>query len=92
MGRVISTALRFIDGFTRPSSDAIRNMQRMGREFQKTGRQIQNAGKSISNIGSSFTKSITLPVAGIATAAVKMGNDFKNSMAKVSTKIGRAHV
>ena len=85
MGRVISTALRFIDGFTRPSSDAIRNMQRMGREFQKTGRQIQNAGKSISNIGSSFTKSITLPVAGIATAAVKMGNDFKNSMAKVST-------
>ena len=85
MGRVISTALRFIDGFTRPSSDTIRNMQRMGREFQKTGRQIQNAGKNISNIGSSFTKSITLPVAGIATAAVKMGNDFKNSMAKVST-------
>ena len=85
MGRVISTALQFIDKFTKPSADAIKSLQKMGREFQRTGRQIQNAGKNISNIGSSVTKSVTLPVAGIATAAVKASNDFKNSMAKVST-------
>lgn len=85
IGRVISTALQFIDKFTKPSADAIKNLQKMGREFQRTGRQIQNAGKGISNVGSSVTKSVTLPVAGIATAAVKASNDFKNSMAKVST-------
>ncbi len=85
MGRVISTALQFIDKFTKPSAEAIKNLQKMGREFQKSGRQIQNAGKSISSVGSSVAKSVTLPVAGIATAAVKASNDFKNSMAKVST-------
>ena len=85
MGRVISTAIQFVDRFTRPSAQVIRNMQRMGREFQRTGRQIQNAGKSISGVGSSIAKSVTLPVAGIATAAVKASNDFKNSMAKVAT-------
>lgn len=87
-GRVISTALRFIDGFTRPSSDAIRNMQRMGREFQKTGRQIQNAGKSISNIGSSVAKSVTLPVVGIGAAAVKTAADFESAMSEVGAISG----
>lgn len=88
MGRVISTALRFVDGFTRPSSDAIRNMQRMGREFQKAGRQIQNAGKSISNIGSSVAKSVTLPVVGIGAAAVKTAADFESAMSEVGAISG----
>ncbi|MCI9078993.1 MAG: phage tail tape measure protein [Lachnospiraceae bacterium] len=88
MGRVISTALRFIDGFTRPSADAIRSLQKMGREFQKTGRQIQSAGKSISGIGNSVTKSVALPVAGIATAAVKTAADFESAMSEVGAISG----
>lgn len=85
MGRVISTALQFIDGFTRPSAAAIESMRRMGNEAVKAGKQIQNAGKVISSAGSTLTKSITLPIAGVATAALKMSNDFENAMAKVGT-------
>lgn len=85
MGRVISTALQFIDGFTRPSQEVIRSAQRMGRELQNTGRDIQKAGKTISSVGSALTKSITLPIAGVATAALNMSNDFENAMAKVGT-------
>ena len=85
MGRVISTALQFIDGFTRPSKQAIDSMRKMGNEAIKAGKQMQNAGKSISNVGSNLTKSITLPIVGVAAAAVKMSNDFENSMAKVGT-------
>ncbi len=85
MGRVISTALQFIDGFTRPSQEVIRSAQRMGRELQKAGRDIQKAGKTISSVGSASTKSITLPIAGVATAALNMSNDFENAMAKVGT-------
>lgn len=85
MGRVISTALQFIDGFTRPSKEAIESMRRMGNEAINAGKQIQNAGKTISNTGSTLTKSITLPIAGVATAAIKMSNDFETAMAKVST-------
>lgn len=85
MGRVISTALQFIDGFTRPSAQAIKSMKKLGREIQNTGKQIQNAGKTISSAGATLTKSITLPIAGVATAAIKMSNDFENAMAKVGT-------
>lgn len=88
MGRVISTALQFIDKFTKPSAAAIKNLQKMGGEFQRTGRQIQNAGKNISNIGSSVTKSVTLPVAGIATAAVKTAADFESAMSEVGAISG----
>ncbi len=88
IGRVISTALQFIDKFTKPSADAIKNLQKMGREFQRTGRQIQNAGKGISNVGSSVTKSVTLPVAGIATAAVKTAADFESAMSEVGAISG----
>lgn len=85
MGRVISTALQFIDGFTRPSKEAIDSMRRMGREATNAGKDIQNAGKVISKAGSTLTKAITLPIAGAATAAIKMSNDFETAMAKVST-------
>ena len=85
MGRVISTALQFIDGFTRPSKQAIDSMRKMGNEAIKAGKQMQNAGKAISNVGMNLTKSVTLPIVGVAAAAVKMSNDFENSMAKVAT-------
>ena len=85
MGRVISTAIQFIDGFTRPSAQAIESMKKLGREIQNTGKQIQNAGKTISSAGATLTKSITLPISGVATTALKMSNDFENAMAKVGT-------
>lgn len=85
MGRVISTALQFIDGFTSPSKEVIKSMEKMANNIRKNAREIQNAGKTISNVGSEMNKAITLPIAGIAVAAVKTSNDFNNAMAKVST-------
>ena len=40
MGRVISTAIQFIDGFTRPSREVIQGMRRMGNEAITSGQQI----------------------------------------------------
>ncbi len=88
MGRVISTALQFIDGFTRPSAQAIESMKKLGREIQNTGKQIQNAGKTIANAGATLTKAVTLPIAGVATAAVKTAADFEASMSKVGAIAG----
>lgn len=85
MGRVISVALQFVDGFTRPSREVIRNMTTMANNIKKNAREIQNAGKVISDVGGTLTKSITVPIAGVATAALKMSNDFENAMAKVGT-------
>lgn len=85
MGRVISTAIQFIDGFTRPSQQVIRSMNRMADNMRRNAREIQNAGKAISGVGSTMTAAITLPIVGVGTAALQMSNDFKNAMAKVGT-------
>lgn len=90
IGRVISTVIQFIDGFTRPSKAVIENMQQMGSNIIKTSKQIQNAGKTISNVGSGLAKSITVPIAGIATAAIKTAADFEASMSQVAATMGKS--
>ena len=85
IGKVISTALQFIDGFTKPSQEVIKSMNKMADNIKRNARDIQKTGKAISSVGSTMTKAITLPVTGMATAALKMSNDFENAMAKVST-------
>lgn len=88
MGRVISTAIQFIDGFTRPSKEVIQSMRQMGNEAIKAGKQIQNAGKTIANAGATLTKAVTLPIAGVATAAVKTAADFEAAMSEVGAISG----
>ncbi len=89
MGRVISVALQFVDGFTRPSREVIKNMTTMANNIKKNAKEIQNAGKVISNVGSTLTKSITLPIAGVATVAVKTAADFEQSMSQVAATMGK---
>lgn len=88
MSRVISTALRFIDGFTKPSKEVIDSMNKMANNISKNAKQIQNAGKAISSVGSAMTKEITVPIAGMATAAVKTAADFEASMSEVGAISG----
>lgn len=90
VGRVISTAIQFIDGFTKPSKEVIASMKKMGNEAIKAGKQIQNAGKTITAVGSTLTKSITLPILGVATAAVKTAADFETSMSQVAATMGKS--
>lgn len=88
MGRVISTAIQFIDGFTKPSKEVINSMRNMGNEAIKAGKQIQSAGKTITSVGSTLTKAITVPIAGVATAAVKTAADFEAAMSEVGAISG----
>lgn len=83
MGKVISTAIKFIDGFTKPSKQVLDSMKKMGNEAMKAGKQIQNAGKTISSAGSSLTKSITTPIAGIAIGSIKTAANFEAAMSQV---------
>lgn len=88
MGRVISTAIQFIDGFTKPSKEVINSMRSMGNEAIKAGKQIQSAGKTITSVGSTLIKAITVPIAGVATAAVKTAADFEAAMSEVGAISG----
>jgi len=59
-----------ISGFTK-------TMGQVGRDITRTGKALTSAGKSLST-------SISLPMAGVATAALVMAGNFQQAMSKVS--------
>lgn len=63
-------------------------LQIMGTRMQEVGSKIQNVGKSITSVGSTLTKSITVPLTALGTAAVKVTADFDKSMSKVAALSG----
>lgn len=52
------------------------------------GNNLQSAGKSMTSAGSTLTKTVTTPVIGLGTAAVKVTSDFESAMSKVSAISG----
>lgn len=54
----------------------------------KIGNNFQSVGKSLTSVGSTLTKSVTVPIVGLGTAAVKTTSDFESAMSKVSAISG----
>ena len=52
------------------------------------GNNLQSAGKSMTSAGSTLTKTVTTPVLGLGTTAVKVTSDFESAMTKVSAISG----
>lgn len=63
-------------------------LQIAGKAMQDAGEKISSAGKKISSVGQTMTKTITLPIIGLGTAAVKTAADFDTSMSKVAAVSG----
>lgn len=54
----------------------------------KIGNNLQSAGKRMTSAGSTLTKTVTAPILGLGTAAVKVTSDFESAMSKVSAISG----
>lgn len=54
----------------------------------KIGGHLRGVGNSLASVGSTLTKSITVPIAGLGTAAVKTTSNFESAMSKVSAISG----
>lgn len=52
------------------------------------GTKMQNIGQSMMAVGQKLTMSLTLPIAAIGTAAVKLGSDLNESANKVDVVFG----
>lgn len=87
-GRVIDATLRFVDNFTAPMQKSITAMTNGSKNAIKLGKDIEKAGKSITNVGSKLTTTLTLPIVGLAGAAVKTAADFEASMSNVKAITG----
>lgn len=60
----------------------------VGNSLEEFGNKVTNISSKIDNLGSTLTKSLTLPVLAIGTAAVTTGNDFEAQMSRVQAIAG----
>lgn len=70
---------RFTSGITQARS-ALRDFSNSTEDLST---RFKNLGSSISSAGMTLTKNLTLPIAGIGTAAAAVAGDFDQSMSKV---------
>lgn len=61
---------------------------KLGQSLDPIGKKMQEVGKGMQSVGKDLTKTLTLPIVGIGTAAVKIGMDFEQSMSKVKAMSG----
>lgn len=61
---------------------------KLGQSLDPIGKKMQEIGKGMQSVGKDLTKTVTLPIVGIGTAAVKIGMDFEQSMSKVKAMSG----
>lgn len=57
----------------------------MEKGLKQASKSMKSAGKELSAVGATLTKGLTLPIVGVSAAAIKMGSDFEDSLAKVAT-------
>lgn len=60
----------------------------LGQALEPIGKKMQDIGKGMEKVGKDLTKTVTLPIVGIGTAAIKLGMDFEQSMSKVKAMSG----
>lgn len=71
----------------------LRTAQREANSISKNmatqiGTNMTSVGKKLTSAGTTLTKTVTLPIVGIGTAAVKTSSDFESAMSKVSAISG----
>ena len=60
----------------------------VGAEFEAIGSKMQSVGDSLKSVGDTLTQKVTMPIAAIAGASVKVAADFESSMSQVAATMG----
>lgn len=77
-----------INGFVQGLAEALKQSQQTEKQIESVGNKITGIGDKMSKVGGTLTKTVTTPIVGIGTAAVKTLADFDSSMSKVSAISG----
>ena len=60
----------------------------VGAQFEAIGSKMQSVGDSLKSVGDTLTQKVTMPIAAIAGASVKVAADFESSMSQVAATMG----
>lgn len=76
---------RFLAGLKSAQSEADTASKNM---TTKIGNNFKSIGKSLTSVGSTLTKKVTIPLAAIGTAGLKVATDFEKGMSEVKAISG----
>ena len=88
MGQAVGYLMLDTSGFTSGLGTARSAMKQFTNEENTVETRMKGLGTAASATGTAMTKGLTLPIVGIATAAVKTTADFDAQMSKVSAIAG----
>lgn len=88
----VGTAVGYLDldtsGFTKGFARARADMKIFSDENATFNDKLAATGSIMKNVGSTMTKWVTLPLVGVGTAAMKVGNEFESQMSRVQAISG----
>lgn len=88
----LGTAIAYLDldtsGFNNGISSALSQLNVFNDKSATFADKLTAVGSSFSSVGKTLTTSITLPIVGVGTAAVKTASEFEAVMSKVSAISG----
>lgn len=88
----VGTAVGYLDldtsGFTKGFARARADMKTFSDENATFNDKLAATGSIMKNVGSTMTKWVTLPLVGVGTAAMKVGNEFESQMSRVQAISG----
>lgn len=68
--------------------ETAKEKDKFGQTLQNVGEKLKGFGEKIGDVGKGLTTKITLPLAGVATVATKIGIEFEKSMSEVQAVTG----
>lgn len=88
VGSAVGYLLLDASGFESGFDKAMKSMKTFENESSTVGDKFSAMGSAMTSVGSSLTKSVTLPIVGIGTAAVAAASSFESSMSQVQATLG----
>ena len=88
----VGSAIAYLDldisKFKQGITSAIGELNTLTDSTASFSQKISSIGSAVSSTGSTLTKSFTVPIAGLGTAATKLAADFESAMSKVEAISG----
>lgn len=88
LGSAVGYLLLDTKGFSSGFTSALQAVKTMQSESATAGDKFAAMGAAITSVGGSLTRSVTLPLVGIGTAAVHTAASFESSMSQVQATMG----
>lgn len=88
VGQAVAYLTLDISKFRSGMADAMSSLQSFESSSSTLSSKLSSFGSSLSTVGSTLTKTVTVPIVGLGTAATKVAGDFDEAMSKVEAISG----